>query len=132
MAEEPNVGGASSRDELPFKRVSFDSEAARKRKPKSLKQIMEQMGTRYGADTSYQTFNWASVLAAPSVRPRHKYCDITGLLVGLAEGGREREQSLLTNMIYGPSLCSLPRHPMLIQRRACDTIMQPFISTLRR
>ena len=74
MAEPPN-------GEPPFKQVSFDSEAARKRKPKSLKQILEQMSARYGSDANYQAFNWTSVLAAPSVRPRRKYCDITGLVV---------------------------------------------------
>lgn len=79
--ESIGVTGPSTHGKVPFKRVSFDSEAARKRKPKSIKQILEQMAMRYGSDAHYQAFNWTSVLAAPSVRPRRKYCDVTGLVV---------------------------------------------------
>ena len=48
---------------------------------KNLKQALELMTSKYGTDPDYIRFNYTSVEVAPSLRPRQKYCDVTGLPV---------------------------------------------------
>lgn len=76
-------GNQTTSNELFFKNPRYieSSEARRSKKTKSLKQIMELMNNKYGNDPQYMAFNYNNVDAAPSLRPRRKYCDITGLSV---------------------------------------------------